>query len=119
MIRLAICRGQFMKRFVEGVDRGQSTLLPECLDEWVEESNSVRVVDSFVDALDLADLGFRRHRAHSDRPACLPPVGSSEAFRRKGIRECRYCTKMDWSGARLPVDGRTNHRMVRNYRRRL
>ena len=47
-----------MKRFVEGADRGQTTLLPECLDEWVEESNSVRVVDSFVDALDLADLGF-------------------------------------------------------------
>src|SRR6476646_4436126 len=39
-------------------DRGQSTLLPECLDEWVEDSNSVRVVDSFVNALDLADLGF-------------------------------------------------------------
>src|SRR4029077_4258874 len=47
-----------MKRFVEGADRGQSTLLPECLDEWVEESNSVRVVDCFVDGLDLADLGF-------------------------------------------------------------
>ena len=47
-----------MKRFVEGADRGQSTLLPECLDEWIEESNSVRVIDSFVDALDLADLGF-------------------------------------------------------------
>jgi hypothetical protein len=47
-----------MKRFVEGADRGQSTLLPECLDEWVEESNSVRVIDTFVDALDLADLGF-------------------------------------------------------------
>ena len=47
-----------MKRFVEGADRGQSTLLPECLDEWVEESNSVRVVDCFVDGLDLTDLGF-------------------------------------------------------------
>ena len=58
MIRLAICRGQFMKRFVEGADRGQSTLLPECLDEWVEESNSARVVDCFVDGLDLTDLGF-------------------------------------------------------------
>jgi transposase len=45
-----------MKRFVEGADRGQSTLLPECLDEWVEESNSVRVIDCFVDSLDLADL---------------------------------------------------------------
>ncbi len=70
MIRLAICRGAFMKRFVEGADRGQSTLLPECLDEWVEESNSVRVVDSFVDALDLADLGFEGvEPAATGRPA--------------------------------------------------
>ena len=77
MIRLAICRGQFMKRFVEGADRGQSTLLPECLDEWVEESNSVRVVDCFVDGLDLTDR-LRRRRAGRDRPACVPPLGSSE-----------------------------------------
>src|SRR6266404_2655112 len=75
MIRLAICRGQFMKRFVEGVDRGQSTLLPECLDEWVEESNSVRVVDSFVGALDLADLGFEGiEPAATGRPAYHPSV---------------------------------------------
>ena len=75
MIRLAICRGQFMKRFVEGADRGQSTLLPECLDEWVEESNSVRVVDSFVDALDLADLGFEGvEPAATGRPAYHPSV---------------------------------------------
>src|SRR5258708_18719014 len=73
MIRLAICRGAFMKRFVEGADRGQSTLLPECLDEWVEESNSVRVVDSFVDALDLADLGFEGiEPAATGRPAYHP-----------------------------------------------
>ena len=47
-----------MGRFVEGADRGQSTLLPECLDDWVDEENPVRVIDAFVDALDLADLGF-------------------------------------------------------------
>ena len=47
-----------MKRFVEGADRGQSTLLPECLDDWVDESNPVRVVDAFVDALNLEKLGF-------------------------------------------------------------
>src|SRR4051794_4145789 len=47
-----------MKRFVEGADRGQSTLLPECLDDWVYESNPVRVVDAFVDALNLEKLGF-------------------------------------------------------------
>jgi transposase len=48
-----------MKRFIEGADRSQSTLLPECLDDWVEESNPVRVVDVFVDALDLAELSFK------------------------------------------------------------
>jgi hypothetical protein len=47
-----------MKRFVEGADRGQSTLLPECLDDWIDEDNPVRAIDAFVDALDLADLGF-------------------------------------------------------------
>ena len=47
-----------MKRFVEGADRGQSTLLPECLDDWIEENNPVRVIDAFVDALDLSELGF-------------------------------------------------------------
>jgi transposase len=47
-----------MKRFVEGVDRGQSTLLPECLDDWIDENNPVRVIDAFVEALDLAGLGF-------------------------------------------------------------
>lgn len=47
-----------MKRFVVGADRGQSTLLPECLDDWIDESNPVRVIDAFVDALDLSELGF-------------------------------------------------------------
>jgi transposase len=47
-----------MKRFVEGLDRGQSTLLPECLDDWIDENNPVRVIDAFVEALDLKDLGF-------------------------------------------------------------
>jgi transposase len=47
-----------MKRFVEGVDRGQSTLFPECLEDWVAEDNPVRVIDAFVDALDLGNLGF-------------------------------------------------------------
>src|ERR1700730_7009423 len=50
--------GDQMKRFVTVGDRGQTTLFPECLGDWVEESNPVRAVDVFVDALDLADLGF-------------------------------------------------------------
>ena len=64
-----------MKRFVAGADRGQSTLLPECLDEWIEESNSVRVIDCFVDSLDLADLGFEGvEPAATGRPAYHPSV---------------------------------------------
>lgn len=47
-----------MKRFVEGVPRGQSTLMPECLDDWVADDNPVRIIDAFVDALDLGGLGF-------------------------------------------------------------
>ncbi len=47
-----------MKRFVEGTDRGQSTLFPECLEDWVDENNPVRVIDVFVDELDLGELGF-------------------------------------------------------------
>ena len=47
-----------MRRFVEGVDRGQTTLFPECLEDWIGEDNPVRVVDIFVEELDLAELGF-------------------------------------------------------------
>ena len=47
-----------MRRFVEGVDRGQTTLFPECLEDWIGEDNPVRVVDVFVEELNLAELGF-------------------------------------------------------------
>ena len=47
-----------MRRFVEGVDRGQNTLFPECLEDWIGEENPVRVIEVFVDELDLAELGF-------------------------------------------------------------
>src|SRR5580693_6384177 len=47
-----------MKRFVEGTDRGQSTLFPECLEDWIHEDNPVRVIEVFVDELDLGELGF-------------------------------------------------------------
>ena len=47
-----------MKRFVEGQDRAQLMLLPECLDDFVGEDNPVRVVDAFIEELDLALLGF-------------------------------------------------------------
>jgi transposase len=47
-----------MRRFVEGADRGQSTLFPECLEDWIDENNPVRLIDVFVGELDLAELGF-------------------------------------------------------------
>jgi transposase len=47
-----------MRRFVEGIDRGQTTLFPECLEDWIDEDNPVRVIDAFVDELDLSGLGF-------------------------------------------------------------
>jgi transposase len=47
-----------MKRFVEGLDRGQSTLFPASLEDYVTEDNPVRAVDVFVDGLDLDKLGF-------------------------------------------------------------
>ena len=62
-----------MGRFVEGADRGQSTLLPEYLDDWVDEENPVRVIDAFVDALDLGGLGFDGVEAASTgRPGYHP-----------------------------------------------
>jgi transposase len=47
-----------MKRFIEGTDRSQSTLFPESLEDWIEEDNPVRVIDVFVNGLDLGGLGF-------------------------------------------------------------
>jgi len=47
-----------MKRFVEGEDRRQGALLPHCLDDYVTENNPVRVIEAFIDELDLAALGF-------------------------------------------------------------
>jgi transposase len=47
-----------MRRFVEGIDRGQATLFPECLEDWIDADNPVRVIDAFVEKLDLSGLGF-------------------------------------------------------------
>ena len=62
-----------MKRFVEGADRGQSTLFPECLDDWIDENSPVRVIEAFVEALDLGDLEFNGvDPAETGRPAYHP-----------------------------------------------
>lgn len=62
-----------MKRFIEGVDRSQATLFPEHLEDWIDEDNPVRVVDAFVESLDLGDLGFA-DAARTGRPGYHPLV---------------------------------------------
>ena len=49
-----------MKRFIEGENRFQSTLFPESLEDYIADDNPVRVIDAFVDGLDLKQLGFTR-----------------------------------------------------------
>ena len=62
-----------MKRFVEGENRQQMILLPDCLDDYVVEDNPVRVIDAFIDELDLAVLGFEGILpATTGRPAYHP-----------------------------------------------
>src|SRR2546423_1030057 len=64
-----------MRRFVEGTDRGQSTLFPACLEDWIDEDNPVRVIDVFVDELDLGELGFDGIAPEvTGRPAYHPSV---------------------------------------------
>jgi transposase len=70
-----ILLGESMRRFVEEADRGQRTLLPECLDDFIDESNPVRVIDVFVDALSLAEMGFEgAEPAATGRPSYHPSV---------------------------------------------
>ncbi len=69
-----------MKRLVEGVDRGQSTLFPERLDDWIGGGNPVRVIDVLVEELDLAELGFGGVDPEATGRAFVSSVGSAEAL---------------------------------------
>ena len=62
-----------MHRFIDGEDRMQQTLLPHCLEDYVGEENPVRVIEVFIDELDLAALGFSGMTpAATGRPAYHP-----------------------------------------------
>ena len=59
-------RGFAMKRFIEGESRNQITLMPACLDDYIDTDNPVRVIDLFVDELDLVEVTIpRQSRGHS------------------------------------------------------
>lgn len=64
-----------MKRFIEGVAREQATLFPECLEDWIDGDNPVRVIDAFVEGLDLLAMGFDGAAAEATgRPSYHPAV---------------------------------------------
>ena len=106
-----------MTRFVQGMDRQQTTLLPECLDDFIDESNPVRAVDVFVDALDLRDLGFTSvDPAETGRPAYHPSpllklyiygyLNRVQSSRRLE-RECQRNLEVMWLTGRLAPDHKT------------
>ena len=63
-----------MSGFIEGESRSQATLFPERIDDYIAEENSVRVIDVFVDELDLSGLGFKTVPEATGRPAYHPAM---------------------------------------------
>ncbi|WP_233212085.1 transposase, partial [Trinickia caryophylli] len=106
-----------MKRFVEGDDRKQVVLLPECVDDYIGQDNQVRIIHAFVDELDLADLGFNGTTpAITGRPSYHPRVirkiyiyGSLNWLpsSRRLERECQRNVELMWLTGRLAPDFKT------------
>ena len=112
-----------MKRFIQGEDRTQSTLLPELLDDYVADTNPVRVVDVFVDELDLGKLGFEGvDPAATGRPSYHPEVllkiyiyGYLNRIQstRRLEREAQRNVELMWLTGRLMPDFKT----IANFRK--
>src|SRR5471030_1691483 len=106
-----------MKRFIQGEHRGQSTLLPESLDDYVSDTNPVRVVDVFVDELDLVNLSFEGAiPADTGRPGYHPSVllkiyiyGYLNRIQssRRLEREAQRNVELMWLTGRLSPDFKT------------
>ncbi|TCG04935.1 IS1182 family transposase [Paraburkholderia steynii] len=106
-----------MKRFVEGDDRKQVALLPECVDDYIGQDNPVRVIDAFVDELDLAELGFDGATpAMTGRPSYHPGVMlkiyiygylNRIPSSRRLERECQRNVELMWLTGRLAPDFKT------------
>src|SRR6266481_7610193 len=112
-----------MKRFIEGEDRTQVTLLPACLEDYVEAENPVRVVEVFVEGLDLDALGFVGvDPAATGRPAYHPAVllkiyiyGYLNRIQssRRLEREAQRNVELMWLSGRLRPDFKT----IANFRK--
>lgn len=111
-----------MSRFVEGEDRRQPVLLPSCLDDYVSEENPARVIDVFVEELDLRGLGFEIVPAATGRPAYHPAmllklyiygylnrVQSSRRLEREAQRN----VELMWLTGKLAPD----HKTIANFRK--
>ena len=102
-----------MKRFIEGEDRSQSTLFPEHLDDYIAEDNPVRVIDVFVDELDLNGLGFEGMQPEvTGRPASLLKIyiyGYLNRIQssRRLERETQRNVELIWLTGRLMPDFKT------------
>ena len=120
-----------MKRFIEGENRSQVTLLPECLDDYVGQDNPVRVVEAFVEQLDVRQMGFDgAEPAATGRPAYHPAVllklyiyGYLNRIQssRRLEREAQRNVELMWLTGRLMPDFKTianfrkdNGRAIRN-----
>jgi len=105
-----------MKRFIEGLDRRQATLLPDCVDDYVDEDNPVRAIDAFVDMLDLTALGFDVEPEATGRPGYHPAtmlklyvygyLNQVQSSRRLE-RECARNLELIWLLGRLKPDFKT------------
>lgn len=58
--------------YIQGADRNQVILLPDTLDEYVNEDNEVRAIDAFIDCLDVCAMGFKAEPAREGRPGYDP-----------------------------------------------
>lgn len=105
-----------MPGFIEGADRQQVMLLPECLEDYVDEHNPVRVVDAFVDLLDLRALGFKTTPEATGRPGYHPGMmlrlyiyGYLNRIQssRRLERECGRNLELLWLTGRLQPDFKT------------
>ena len=106
-----------MAGFVEGIDRGQSTLFPALLEDYVAEDNPVRAVDVFVDGLDLDNLGFVGVQPlDAGRPGYHPGMMlklyiygylNRVPSSRRLERECQRNIEMIWLTGQLAPDFKT------------
>lgn len=103
--------------YIKGKDRNQLTLIPECMDDMIEQDNPVRVIDAFVNSLNLSELDFTRSApAHTGRPAYDPKdllklyiYGYFNGIRssRKLARECKRNIELFYLINSLTPDFRT------------